>query len=952
VISQQVWGTLLICFICPILGGLPLVDWVTFLALKKKLSSIGTKNVSVSAAFYHGGRLVGLMAVMAEAAKGILAVLLGRYFFPDDPKWEIFALISLVIGRYWFSQGAGVTNLVWGILVHDWRVALLTFLISGISFTIFRQRQTGRYIALTIFGLMLVLFHVSDSGYILAALFLVSLLWLIYQKIPDDLNLPSQGAQPDSEKVFKFFQGNSSLITLNDPSDPQKVGTKAANLSYLKRLGYPVPDGWVLVGGEDLESLIESFNPKSENPLVVRSSAVGEDSVTSSAAGQYLSLLNITNRSDLLEAIVACSESYNTPAAIKYRQSQGSPDQNIAVIIQKQIKGVYSGVAFSRDPVNPLNDAVIIEALPGNAVKVVSGHYTPQQYQVNLTESRGVGSGELGVGSVSIKCSSSQDTIPHTLIHEVAKLSRELEKLWHGLPQDLEWTYDGQQLWLLQVRTITTLTPIWTRRIAAEVIPGVIRPLTWSINRPLTCSVWGEIFKIVLGESATSDLDFNQTATLHYQQAYFNATLLGEIFRRMGLPPESLDFLTRGAKFSKPPLKSTLKTLPGLFRLLKRELSLGRDWQKDYVRTFARQLTQLKELELDLDGLSPEELLQEIEGILLSLKQVTYYSILAPLSLAIRTAIFKVKPETLDNSQTPEVQAMRSLWNIAQQEDKFDLWLQEYGYLSQVATDIAVPRWKEEPENLKAILNSTRQPPTERSTAGRETEKSVDVKKRAAPTVVQKRLNLKGEVTRIYSQYLAYLRWSFLALESIYLQDGRLSQAGDIFFLEYEDVIQLVKESGFNPSALILDRKEQFKQNQARESIPAVIYGQTQVLSKFSPVDSTDSLQGIPASGGEIEGIIKICRTIQEALNSSNDNILVVPYTDSGWVPFIAQAKGIISEVGGVLSHGAIIAREYGIPAVMDVQNATSLLHNGQKVRLNGYTGWITILHDGEPSSG
>ena len=98
-----------------------------------------------------------------------------------------------------------------------------------------------------------------------------------------------------------------------------------------------------------------------------------------------------------------------------------------------------------------------------------------------------------------------------------------------GIPQDIEWSFDGQQLWVLQSRPITTLLPIWTRKIAAEVIPGVIRPLTWSINRPLTCGVWGDLFTTVLKDRA-ADIDFSQTATLHYMRAYFNATLLGDIF--------------------------------------------------------------------------------------------------------------------------------------------------------------------------------------------------------------------------------------------------------------------------------------------------------------------------------------------------------------------------------------------------------------------------------------
>jgi len=147
----QVWGALLIFVLCPLLGGLPLISWITYLFTRRQLSQVGTGNVSVSAAFYHGGRWVGILAVLSEALKGIVAVLLASYFFPTEPTWEIIALIMLVMGRYWMGKGAGTTNVVWGFVVHDWRVALLVFLIGGIGFTIIRDRTMGRYGVLVLF---------------------------------------------------------------------------------------------------------------------------------------------------------------------------------------------------------------------------------------------------------------------------------------------------------------------------------------------------------------------------------------------------------------------------------------------------------------------------------------------------------------------------------------------------------------------------------------------------------------------------------------------------------------------------------------------------------------------------------------------------------------------------------------------------------------------------------
>ncbi|PSN18082.1 hypothetical protein C7271_14370, partial [filamentous cyanobacterium CCP5] len=88
----QVWGATLIFILCPIVGGLPLTGWITRLVAGVSLKQVGTGNVGVSAAFFHGGQAAGILSVLAEAGKGIGAVLLARAFFPNEPVWEVIAL--------------------------------------------------------------------------------------------------------------------------------------------------------------------------------------------------------------------------------------------------------------------------------------------------------------------------------------------------------------------------------------------------------------------------------------------------------------------------------------------------------------------------------------------------------------------------------------------------------------------------------------------------------------------------------------------------------------------------------------------------------------------------------------------------------------------------------------------------------------------------------------------
>ncbi|MEL6910252.1 MAG: glycerol-3-phosphate acyltransferase [Cyanobacteria bacterium J06598_4] len=972
-----IWGSLTVFIACPLLGGLPLIDWITYALTGRQLAKLGTGNISVSAAFYHGGKVAGICAVLSEAAKGAIVVLLARLFFPTGSVWEIIAIIALVMGRYWIGSSAGTTNAVWGIVTHDVIAAGLVWLTSLVGFTIIRDRQVGKYGALVLLVLIIGLRHPHQLEYAGATFALAALLGWIYQNIPDDLDLPSASneSSPESSqsRMFRFFQGDKNIITLDSKLAAAEVGAKAANLSRLKRQGYDVAEGWILRAGDDINQLVEKLQPTAQAPLIVRSSAIGEDSESASAAGQYISILNVTNQQELESAIIDCQASYLAKSAVEYRRRNQQDDASMAILIQRQIEGKFSGVAFSRDPVNQLSDKVVIEALPGRATKIVSGKYTPARYQVEIPEGSLVASEENRVIAV-ISDGDHVRGLPQDLIESVALLAREMEDLFEGIPQDLEWTYDGNKLWLLQVRPISTMQPIWTRRIAAEVIPGKIRPLTWSINQPLTCGVWGKIFTIVLGDRA-KDLNFGRTATLHFGSAYFNATLLGTIFRRMGLPPESLEFLTRGAKFSKPPLSSTIKNLPGLWRLFKREWSLETNFESDRLKLFTPILTEIEEQ--PAAALATTEIVNRINTILGLLDKVTYYNILAPLSLAIRQGIFKVESTELDYAQVPEIAAVSALAEIASEARKllateqitldssaslfahiaenpegasvmsrFNLWLDQYGYLSEAATDIAIPRWQDKPQIPRQMFT--------RFYFDAQGSKVAEIKDPAAAQswkakIIQTRLQLKGRVGEIYNKLLAQLRWAFLALEKQWLTSGLLTTPGDIFLLKQAEIVTLVEDPGGELaqrlSELVRTRKQQWQEASKLDPVPKLVYGKPQNFSYQAPlVNAADIIQGIGSSAGQIEGTIKVISSLQQSDRIDRQTIIVVPYTDAGWSPLLARAGGLISEVGGRLSHGAIVAREYNIPAVMDVDNATKLFQDGQLVRIDGQAGTIEVL--------
>lgn len=943
----QVWGALLIFTVCPILGGMPLARINT--ALTGKTSKI--------------------LAILSEAGKGMAAVLLARVFFPAGSIWEIVALIALVAGRFAFSRKASTTSVVWGVIIHDWRVAVLVLLIGGVSFTIVRERKLGQLVILILYCVITALLYPHDSTRILTASALSLFLGWIYRTIADDFDLLSASTQEDSQKVFRFFQGERAIISLDERLDARKVGQKAATLSKLKSWGYPVPPGWVLPAGDDPQPLIDFLEPSVSSPLVVRLSVTGKDWFCASAAGIYESILNITSREELAEAIACCLASYDSPQAQAYRRDFRSNDDEdcISVLIQKQIRGVFSGVAFSRAPIDRQGDVVVIEALPGDATRVVSGYVTPEKYRVYINEAdiSDIFNWQMPADR-HLEIEGEEGDLPPALIQQVAYLARHIEMRARGIPQDIEWSYDGQNLWLLQAQPVTTLLPIWIRKIAAEVIPGLICPLTWVINRFLICGVWEEIFTFVLGKGAAC-FDFNKIATLYYSRVYFNASLLADIFLRLGLPPESLEFLTRGGKFTKPPFFSILKQ-PGLLRLLQRELRLEEDFERDYRRYFA---PALNDNARGLESTNPVALIARIESMLEVLKRATYYSILAHLSFSLRKEIFQVSEAELDKSKQPEEAAKRELLelavatrhllsNLAQMTpetaalfarlaeipdgqivwQQFEDIINRYGYLSEVANDIAIPRWQENPQPAREIFTQfIFNPPAP----------SPLLQQPVRAKIVQRRLNLKGRVNEIYSRLFAKLRCIFVELEKILLEKGVL-QRGDIFYLKLEEIRSLVagdERMRRRISKLIENRRLQLEEDRKLTQVPQIIYGNAPPkINRFTKEQESTSqkLQGIGASPGQGEGRVKILRNWQVIPNIERDTILVVPYIDSRWIPILARAGGLIAEVGGQLSHGAIIAREYGIPAVIDIYNATHLFHDGQRVRIDGQQGIIEIL--------
>ena len=461
----QVWGALLIFMVGPLIGALPLSQWVANVFAGGRSPLLPSGNVGVSAAFATGGTGAGLLALLLEAAKGVGVVWLARQYFPADPAWEIVALIALVMGRYWSSQAVGTTSVLWGAIAHTPVAAGLTLLISVLGFTIFRERQQGRLLVLVLFPLITALSQASGIQILLTACLCGLIAW-IYQKAPEDLEVPTAATRLESRRLFGFFRSDRALLALDTPLDAATVGSKATRLSQLMAWGYPVPKGYVLPAGDDPAMLLEITRPSVTDPVVVRPSVVGDEPALSASAGQYAASGDLTSPEALYAAMNQCFRSYDRPSAEQYRRDRELPEGSLAVIVQTQVQGLCSGVAASRDPLTAKGEAVMIESLLGTATQVTDGRQMPERFAVTVQADdlpdrtdriERLNSWQIPE-ALTLTVEGAGET-PHRLLQEVAFLARHLELRSQGIPQVMEWSFDGDRLWLLQSRPLIPPPP-------------------------------------------------------------------------------------------------------------------------------------------------------------------------------------------------------------------------------------------------------------------------------------------------------------------------------------------------------------------------------------------------------------------------------------------------------------------------------------------------------------
>ncbi len=430
----------------------------------------------------------------------------------------------------------------------------------------------------------------------------------------------------------------SYLYTLGKEPLPKHSGGKAAQIEQLITKNVRVPITHICVWDAydaflaDKSSILAAIKQEITQKLdlsksyAVRSSANVEDGARYSFAGQFSTVLDVKGIDNLLDAIQIVWQSAQNPNLHPYLAgSDISPAQlRMAVILQEMVEPVGSGVAFSKNPMTGL-DEIVVEAVPGIGEALVQDGVTPNRWVhkwgAYIQQPR-------------------QPNIDEAIIAEVVAQTKSIAAKFKR-PLDLEWVYSGTAVYWVQQREITTLENInlYSNRISREVLPGIIKPLVWSINVPLVNSAWIDIFTELIGPNSIEPDDLSKA--FHYR-AYFNMRVIGQVFTALGMPQETLEVmmgLEGGDEVPRfKPSNKVFKHLPRMLKFALAKLRYGRDIEtflpemdRTYAAFAAKPIIEMNE----------HELLAELDGLIAFTKQAATMNIVGPLLMLLYNAMFK-----------------------------------------------------------------------------------------------------------------------------------------------------------------------------------------------------------------------------------------------------------------------------------------------------------------------
>ncbi len=773
-------------------------------------------------------------------------------------------------------------------------------------------------------------------------------------------------------------------------------GGKANGLSFLKNNGFSIPQTWIIHDQKSPEIELLLNNLPQNKSFAIRSSASVEDGLEHSFAGQFETFLDVKGKTELHQAIDKCFLSASSANVVSYKKEFDFEKGNgMHVIVQEMVKSQLSGVLFTIDPISNRQDRMILSLTKGLGENLMSGKEGGESHSF-FKHQRSLPKSKLLTGDQfrSIAKEAKRIEEKYGMPADLEWAIDEEGKLW--------W------LQIRPVTTATDVhfneldhqprfeNPIYPRANIGEMMPGPVTPLTLSVfAKSIDVGLHDFYHKSGALNGATDEYIFIHS---FYNHLFFDLQALYNIGRTTFLAKKkNIDMSVVGEIVQGVEVKTEVGLLKGIIN------SIG---MIRYVNRAPKAATELKELAAKFRMECPDDINDCYQLITKNLpinhqayslhyntssQSGSFYSLLLNLfskgkipSMRDQEKVAALFTDIPDVESAHVVKSIDELALLLSKQEKIKYNFlnvkadQAHVYLKKGSSEEIKIKWKEfinrhrhrcvreaelrekewalDPlsviEGLRskttmflegdAINNSQKEAKQEKddlsglNTIARMIAKKVLPKARKAVAV---REQTKAWSIRVQHEFkLAYRHLAKLLVNKQWLSDE-----DQIFFLTNSEIGKLITADDKSVWKDKAEKRRHIFPGLKGLSFPDISFG-IPIPDEKSLNGSNIALKGIPVSRGIVKGRVRIVHSIDDARKLKQGEIMVSRYTDIGWTPFYSTISGLVTEIGSPLSHGAVVAREYKLPAIVSAKGAMDSLETGQMIRIDAIEGRISIV--------
>lgn len=759
----------------------------------------------------------------------------------------------------------------------------------------------------------------------------------------------------------------------------------------------------VVISADMAEEIGRHFARFGENDaFAVRSSATAEDMPTASFAGQQDTYLNIIGKDAILQHIGKCWASLFTERAIIYRIQNGFDHRKVwlAVVVQKMVFPQVAGVLFTADPVSSNRKVLSIEASFGLGEALVSGLVNADIYKVRngavvdrrvsarqaLTDDQILRLERIGRKieehfghPQDIEWCLTDDTFyivqsrPITTLYPIPESGDGENHVYVSVGHQQMMTDPvkplGISVWLL-----TGARPIF-KTAGGRLFVDITKSLASPAGRQNLLDVLGHSDPLIKDALITiierrdfiklDPNDKSEPGPVKGHRGMSAADILAEAGNNPAIVPD----LIKSSETSLSALKHDIRTKSGLdvFDCILEDMQQRKQRASD-----------LKNLSVIMAPIHASAWINEKMNDWLGEKNVAdTISLSVPNNVTSEMGmellgvadVIRPYPEIIDYlQQVTDDDFLDELVQFAggqQVHDAIAAYLDKYGMRCAGEIDITRTRWSEKPGMLAPMILSNIKNLEPGASKRKFEQGRKDALKKEQDLLARLKQLSDGEqkaeetkqmidLIRNFIGYREYPKYDIVSRYFIYkqallkeaerlVQVNVLNKKEDIYYLAFEELQEVVRTNKLDYR--VIDKRRDEYSVYEKLTPPRVITSDGEIIrGQYKRVNiPTGAIAGLAVSSGVVEGRARVILNMEDAKLEGGD-ILVTTFTDPSWTPLFVSIKGLVTEVGGLMTHGAVIAREYGLPAVVGVENATRLIKDGQRIRVNGTEGYVEIL--------